>query len=87
MNIHIALSHAEVECFRGHLPAGTDLSRKFDESALNYLHSPEQHSGYSNIIECDEGEARALLRIAIEYCFDAVEKIRYGMRVAGVRFY
>jgi hypothetical protein len=86
MNIHVVLSQTEVECFRGHLPSGTALSRKFDESTLNYLHSPESHDGYSNIIECDEGEARALLRIAIEYCSDAVEKIQYGMRVAGVRF-
>ena len=84
MNIHVVLSQTEVECFRGQLPAGTALSRKFDEAALNYLHSPDSH-GYSNIIECDEGEAHALLLIANEHCSDAVEKIQYGMRLAGVR--
>ena len=73
MDIHIELSRAEVEILRSHLPDGSDLSRRLDHSE-------------SNVIACSEGESRALLRIAVEYCPEAVKNIQYAMRVAGVRF-
>ena len=85
MDIHIALSQAEVECLRRHLPDGTDLSQKLDHSELTYMHPTERPGGLSNAIECNEGEARALLRIAAEHCPEAVQRIQYGISVAGVR--
>ena len=74
--IHLELSRADVNCLANHLPLGSDLRYALLNSDL----IPS-----SNPIDCDEGEARALLRIAIEHCSEAVEKIQYGMRVAGVR--
>ena len=85
MDINIALTQADVECLRRHLPDGTALSEKLDQSELTY-NPTERPGGISNSINCDEGEARALLHIATEHCAEAVEKIQYGMRVAGVRF-
>ena len=39
---------------------------------------------FSNAFECSEGDARALLRITREYCPEAVQKIKNGLRLAGV---
>jgi len=84
MHIDIALSRAEVECLRSHLPDGTDLSRKLDRSMLTYMHPAERPDELS--IECDEGEARALLRVAAEQCSSAFQKILHNMNLARVRF-
>ena len=73
MDINIALSPAEVDILRLYLPDGSDLRQRLDHSE-------------SNVIVCNEGEARALLHIAVEHCPEAVKNIQYAMSVAGVRF-
>jgi len=85
MHIAIVLSRAEVECLRSHLPDGTDLSRKLDQSELIFIHPTDPPDRFSNAIDCDESEAQALLRIASEHCSLAFEKIRHSMNLAGVR--
>ena len=73
MDVNISLSQAEVECLRRYLPDGSDLRQRLDHSE-------------SKVIVCNEGEARALLHIAVEHCPEAVKNIQYAMSVAGVRF-
>ena len=85
MDINIALTQADVECLRRHLPDGTALSEKLDQSELTYMHSTKRPAEIS--INCNEAEARALLRIAFEHCSEVIQKVQYAMRVAGVRFY
>ena len=82
MNVHIELSRADVTCLASHLPLGSDLRYALLNSDL----IPSSVGlGDSNPIDCSEGEVHALLHIATEHCPEAVEKIRYGMNVAGVR--
>ena len=83
MIIHIELFRVQVTCLANYLPLGSDLRY----ALLNADLIPSSAGlGDSIPIECNEGEARALLRIAFEHCPDAVEKIQYGMNVAGVRY-
>ena len=86
MDIQIALTQADVECLRRHLPDGTALSEKLAQSELTYMHPTERPGEISNSINCNEGEARALLHIAFEHCSEVIQKVQYAMRVAGVRF-
>ena len=83
MSVHIELSRADVTCLGKRLPLDSDLRYKLLVSDMNP--SSGLPAGNSRPIDCDEGEARALLRIAVEHCPEAVEKIQYGMNVAGVR--
>ena len=83
MSIHVELSLADVNCLVSHLPVGSDL-RYILLNSVTIL-SSGLPVGHSNPSDCNEGVARALLRIAIEHCSEAVEKIQYGMNVAGVR--
>ena len=80
MNIHIELSQDEVDCFLRYVPIGAPLRQKLSYS---YFHS-ELPVEFSNTFECSEGDARALLRIALEYCPEAVQKIKNGLRLAGI---
>ena len=80
--IHLELSRADVTCLANHLPVGSDLRYALLNSDLI---PSSVRLGDSNPIDCKEAEARALLRVAVEHCPEAVEKIQYGMNVAGVR--
>ena len=84
MNILIELSRANIECLLSHLPLVSDLRQILSKSDATVF-SNIRPTG-SNPVVCDEGEARALLRIALEHCPEAVEKIQYGMNVAGVGY-
>lgn len=72
MDIRIALAKADVECLRRHLPDGTALTEKLAQSELTYMHPTERPDGISNTFICNEGEARALLRIAFEHCSEVI---------------
>ena len=85
MPIAIALAPADVECLRSHLPDGTDLSRKLDRSELTFIRPTEPPAGISSEIDCEEGEACALLRVAARYSSEAFKKILHSMNVAGLR--
>lgn len=78
MSVHIELSKADVTCLANRLPLGSELRYELLNSGMIPT------TGGANPIDCDEGEARALLRIAVEYCPEAVEKIQYGLRLSGV---
>ena len=84
MSVHIELSRADVTCLANRLPLGSNLRY----TLLNSDTIPTSVGppiGDSSPFDCDEGEARALLRIAVDYCPEAVKNIQYAMRMAGVR--
>ena len=83
-SVYIELSLADVNCLANNLPVDSALRYALLNSST-IPSSIGQTIKHANPIDCEEGEARALLRIAVEYCHDAVEKIQYGMNVAGVR--
>lgn len=82
--IRIELSQADVDCLLRHLPLGTPLRRNLAYSYLSSTFPNKRPVEFSNAIECSEGDARALLRIASEYCPEAIQKIQNGLRLAGV---
>lgn len=85
MSIHIELSRADVDCLVDHLPLGSDLRDKLGNSGT-IPSSVGLPIGDSNPIDCSEGEARELLRIASDHCSEVVQKIQVGMRLSGVIF-
>jgi hypothetical protein len=86
MSILIEVSQAEVDCLLDHLPADSDLSETLRHSGTIPSSVGLPFGDNTNLIECDEGEARALLRIVTDHCPEAIRKIQYGMGVAGVRY-
>ena len=87
MTILIELSRADIECLRSHLPLGKSALRNtLDHSDLISMVPNERPLKFTHAIGCNENEARALLRIATEYCSEAVTKIQHAMREARVRF-
>jgi len=83
-NIHIELSQDEVDCFLRHVSIGLPLRQKLSYSYFHSGFPNERPVEFSNTFECSEGDARALLRIALEYCPEAVQKIKNGLRLAGI---
>lgn len=84
MDIHIALSQAEVNYLLCHLRDESDLREKLAHSELTYMHPAERLFEFSNAFTCSEGDARALLGIASEYCPKSVQKIITALKLAGV---
>ena len=84
MDIHIELSQNDVDCLLRHLPLGTTLRQKLGYSNLTSGFPVERPVEFSNAIDCSEGDARALLSIAREYCPEAVEKIEDSLRLSSI---
>ena len=76
MHIHIELSQCDVDCFLRHLPYDTSLRETLTNSNLTFE--------FSNAFDCSEGDARALLCIAREYCPKVIIKIENGLRLSGI---
>ena len=83
MDIHLDLSKADAECLLAHLPVGSGLRERLRQSDT-IPSSVGLPLGESNPFVCSEGDARALLRIASEYCSGAFPKIKEGMKLGGV---
>ena len=76
MNIHIELSQCDVDGFLRHLPLDTFLRQTLANSNLTFESS--------NVFDCSEGDARALLCIASHYYPEGVQKIEHCLRLSGV---
>ena len=86
MGIRIELSPADVDCIRCHSLPST-LRRKLRYSYLTSRLPKKRLVESSTTIDCNEGDARALLSIARMYCPEAVEKIESGLRLSGVTIF
>ena len=66
MSILIQLFRADVDCLLLHLPPDSDISQKLEQSRKTV--PPKS-------VNCSEGEAAEMLRVAREHCPEAVEEI------------
>ena len=74
MSILIQLSRTDLDCLLLHVPRDSDLSQKLQQTrtTVNPFGFP---LGPPNPVNCSEGEAVELLRVAREHCPEAVEEI------------
>jgi hypothetical protein len=81
MAVYIKLLRADVDCLLDNLPPESSVRPKLanSDTVAGLVGLP---MGPSNPFECDEPEARELLKAAKKYCPTAVREIKKGIKLA-----
>ena len=80
MEIHIELTAADVECLIEYVQNTSLIGIALLYCGYDILATDEP----TNVIHCSEVDALLLLEIAKTHCPDAIERVRQGLRAAGV---
>jgi hypothetical protein len=85
MDVKIDLTRDDSSCLSDHVPADSPLRRIFAPPQLVDFAPPRGGMPLTNDvrINCTREEANALLAIAEQYCREAVDPIREGIKLAG----